>query len=275
MSPVHLSLKLSLAAVLGCSACGIVHAQQPPPAAQAAPPAQSVTAAPPAVDPAVMRELDRMATYLRGLGSFELELSSLTDELLESDQTAQLGRSARLKVRRPDGLQAELANDEGDRKAVFYDGRTTTVYDPRTKYYATVPAPATIAGVVDRLSGRYGIELPGADLFYWDSKDFVADQFKSAEYLGEATVEGTPTNHFAFRQDGLDWQIWVQRGASPLPRKLVITTTVLAARPQHAILMRWNLSPKANTGDFSFKPPAGARRIVLQKADGTVDPADH
>ncbi|MGJ7562236.1 DUF2092 domain-containing protein [Variovorax sp. GB1R11] len=276
MSTLRLSLKLSLAALLGCSTCWIAHAQQPPASAgtQAVAPA-TTEVQPPAVDPAVLRDLDRMASYMRSLSSFELDLSSLTDELLDGDQTAQLGRSAMLKIRRPNGLQADLANDRGDRKSVFYNGQTTTVFDPQTKYYATVPSPDTIAGVADLLSGRYGIDLPGADLFYWDSKGFVPGQFKSAEFLGEAIVDGSPTNHYAFRQDGLDWQIWIQRGASPLPRRLVITTTVLAAKPQHSIMMRWNLSPRTTAGEFNFRPPAGAQRIVLQKADGSVDPADH
>jgi hypothetical protein len=38
--------------------------------------------------------------------------------------------------------------------------------------------------------------------------------------------------HYAFRQEGLDWQIWIQ-GDYPLPRKFVIRTLTDDARPQH------------------------------------------
>ena len=63
----------------------------------------------------------------------------------------------------------------------------------------------------------------------------------------------------------------VERGASPLPRKLVITSTSQAARPQHSVMLRWNLSPKIGAKDFDFKPPPGAHRIVIQNADGKVE----
>jgi len=36
----------------------------------------------------------------------------------------------------------------------------------RVNYYATVPAPPTIAELVDRLEKKFGIDLPLVDLFY-------------------------------------------------------------------------------------------------------------
>ena len=49
----------------------------------------------------------------------------------------------------------------------YFNGKTATVYDPDNKYYATVPAPATIKEVAQVLNDRYGIELPALDLFAW------------------------------------------------------------------------------------------------------------
>jgi len=42
----------------------------------------------------------------------------------------------------------------------------------RVNYYATVPAPPTIAELVDRLEKKFGIDLPLVDLFYWDTPRF-------------------------------------------------------------------------------------------------------
>jgi len=271
------ALALACALLVACAQQAVA-----PPAAPAAPagsaagataavaPAAAEAAAP-IVDPGVLAEMDRMADSLRALGNFELRVQSLTDEMLDASQTAQVGLEAQLKVRRPTGLRVDLRDDRGDRKSLYYNGKSVTVYGPKTGYYATVPAPDTVRGVIDALGERYGIDLPGADLFYWDSSSFTAGQFKSAVYLGEATIEGTPTHHFAFSQDGLDWQIWLQQGDKPLPRKLLLITTSLAARPQHAVLMRWNLAPRIAAGDFEFKPPAGAQRIAIQRADGSLE----
>ena len=51
--------------------------------------------------------------------------------------------------------------------------------------------------------------------------------------LGLSDVGGITCEHYAFRQPGLDWQVWIQLGDHPLPKKLVLTTTTDDARPQH------------------------------------------
>jgi hypothetical protein len=33
--------------------------------------------------------------------------------------------------------------------------------------------------------------------------------------IGLATLRATPCDHYAFRQEGLDWQVWIQRGDKP------------------------------------------------------------
>ena len=81
--------------------------------------------------------------------------------------------------------------------------------------------------------------------------------------MGPGEVGGTTCQHYAFRQEGADWQIWIQKGDFPLPRKLVITTMTDPARPQHSAIYTWNLAPSVNDAAFVFTPPTGARRIVL------------
>lgn len=81
--------------------------------------------------------------------------------------------------------------------------------------------------------------------------------------IGPATVEGVTCEHYAFRQPGLDWQIWIQLGDHPLPRKLVLTTLADEARPQHTEVLNWNLAPSYDEATFTFDPPDDARKIVF------------
>jgi hypothetical protein len=134
-----------------------------------------------------------------------------------------------------------------------------------------VPAPATIKEVAQVLNDRYGIELPALDLFAWGTDQVDTSRIRAADFLGVVMIDGRPTDHFALRQEGFDWQVWVEHGRTPLPRKLVIVTTSDPARPQHAIQMRWNLAPKFAAGTFDFKPPAGSQRIAIRQVDGTVE----
>jgi len=236
-------------------------------------PAQTATgtAAEAAVDPEVIRSLESMGAYLRTLKNFEIGVTTVTDELLDNGQMAQFTSRSTVKVRRPDGLQLDTVDDRGDRKQLFYNGRTTTVYGPAHKYYATVPAPATLAGVVELLAQKYGIEVPLSDLFYWGAGNVRTADIRSADSLGETQVDGHATTHFAIREKDVDWQIWIDRGDKPLPRKLVITTTGQTARPQYASLLRWKLLPAFAAGTFDFRPPAGAHRVAIQTADGKVE----
>ena len=138
-------------------------------------------------------------------------------------------------------------------------------------YYAVVQAPATLGELVEMLGAKYGIEMPLADLFYWGTDKARPGDIKGATYLGPATVDGAPCDQYAFRQEGVDWQVWIQKGSSPLPRKLVITSTNEPSQPQYTSVLRWKVAAQLDNKTFAFVPPAGARRIVMQTADGKVE----
>ena len=163
-----------------------------------------------------------------------------------------------------------MASDRKTRE-FFYDGKTFTIYGPRNKYYASFPAPATLREVVAAAEEKYGIALPLADLFRWGTDPVRRETIRAAALVGPATVGDTPCDHFAFRQEGIDWQVWIQKGDSPLPRKLVITTTEDEAQPQYTAVLDWNLAPALNDNMFTFKPPEGSYRIAIREV--TVEPA--
>jgi hypothetical protein len=223
----------------------------------------------PTVDPNVVKALDKMGAYLRTLTAFDIESTNSTDQVLETGQKVQFDGTAHLQVRRPNKLHIEIKTDRKHRE-FFYDGKTFTLFGRRVNYYATVPAPPTLRELAIELAERYGIETPLADLFFWGSQDDRHSDLRSAIDLGPATIGGTKCEQYALREEGVDWQIWIQKGDTPLPRKLVITTTSDPAQPQYVSVLNWNLTPKLDDATFSFSPPQGAMRIVLQTAEGKV-----
>ncbi|HYH40647.1 MAG TPA: DUF2092 domain-containing protein [Burkholderiales bacterium] len=232
-------------------------------------PAQQVT---PAVAPEATAALERMGAHLRTLKAFEVRAATTRDELLDSGQKVQFGGSVDLKVRRPNRLRADISSERKQRQ-LFYDGKTVTLYGPRVNYYAVVQAPATLGELAEMLGTKYGIETPLADLFLWGTDKARPGDIKGATYLGPEKVDGTPCDQYAFRQDGVDWQVWIQKGKAPLPRKLVITSTSEPSQLQYTSVLRWrSVSQLDNNRAFSFAPPPGARRIVMQTSDGKVEP---
>jgi hypothetical protein len=219
-----------------------------------------------AVDRAAVTELERMGAYLRSLKAVQVKAVTTRDEVLEDGQKVQFASTADLLMRKPDRLRGELTSD-AQHRLFFYDGKTFTLWADLPGYYATVPAPATIAELDERLQQKFAIELRLRDLFYWGTDRSNIKDITAATDIGPSQVEGTTVEHFAFRQTDVDWQIWIQKGDYPLPRKLVITTLTDEARPDYTAILTWNLAPSFNDDAFVFDPPAGAHKIILAEAD--------
>ncbi len=219
------------------------------------------------IDPSAMEALNKMGAYLRSLKAFEVNSEVTNDDVLEDGQIITEIKTHSLIAVNPNLLRAELKSEDKD-VFLFYDGKNFTVYGKLQNYYATVPAPGTTAQLVDKVYNDYGIEIPLVDLFKWGTDESTIKKITSAFDLGPSTVQGITCEHYAFRQEGLDWQIWIQLGDYPLPRKFVIRTLTDDARPQHTSNLVWNLAPSYNEAAFAFDPPAGALRIPLENLNG-------
>ena len=145
----------------------------------------------------------------------------------------------------------------------YYDGKTFVMYAPKVGYYTRVDAPPTLNELADTLEDRYALQLPLVDLFRWGTPDSPLDQLTSAQYIGPATIDGVETDQYAFRQKGVDWQLWIERGDKPVPRKILLTTTDDPSRPQHSVEMAWQLDTREPDSLFTFNPPKAAAQIEL------------
>jgi hypothetical protein len=228
-------------------------------------PAQAKPAAKPAVDPDAITALHKMGAFLRDQQKFSVRSSVTTDDLLASGQKVQFEGTVELMVRRPDRLRMNVRGDRRDEK-IFYDGKTFTIFGERLGYFASFAAPGTLAELKEVTEKRYGIDLPLADLFYWGTEHDGTSEITAATVVGVSTVDGTACDHYAFRQKDVDWELWIEQGAHPLPRKLVITTTSEKSRPQHGMVLTWDLSPQLADDLFTFTPPAEAHRIEFETA---------
>jgi hypothetical protein len=248
-------LRRTLSAV--CLAAMATHAQAQQPAATSP------------VEPEAIAALNSMGNYLRTLKAFQVEAVTTDEDVLENGMKIQHTGEATILVQMPNKLRAEVSDDRRQRQ-YLYDGKTVTLYAERLNYYATVPAPDTIAKLDDKLSENYDTNIPLVDLFRWGAPGWSASDITLAADLGPAAVAGTTCQLYGFRQPGIDWQVCIQKGDYPLPRKLVITTTSDEARPQHTAVYHWNLAPSYNEAAFTFTPPAGAGKVVFPAAQSTA-----
>ena len=218
------------------------------------------------VDRSAVNALTRMGNYLRGLKSFGVKANVTSEDVLDDGQKVQVASRIEAVADKPNKLRVQLSSDRKQRM-FFYDGSNFTIYAPRQNFYATVPAPSTIRDLVADLEQKYGLDLPFVDLFRWGTPDARTSDIVAAVDVGPSEVEGTTCEQYAFRQDGLDWQVWIQDGDFPLPRKLVLTTLTDEARPQYSATYAWNLAPSFEQESFVFTPPRDAKKITLAQVD--------
>ena len=221
------------------------------------------------IDPAAMEALNKLGTYLRTLTAFQVLAEINADDVLDNGQTIQSSKKVDLVAVKPNRLRAEITSDD-EHRLLFFDGKNFTVYGRLVNFYATVPAPPTIRELITDIDDKYSIELPLVDLFKWGTDESDIKRIKSAIDVGPATVGGVTCEQYAFHQDGADWQIWIQLGEFPLPRKLVIRTLTDDARPQYSETLTWNLAPSFSNDAFTFEPPADAKRITFAEAKASA-----
>lgn len=248
-------MKRMHAALLG--SLSLVVMALPAHAATAAAPAKTVAA--PAVDPAATAGLDRMAAYLRTLKEFEVTVYSTTEDVLDSGQKIMTNNQVHYVVKSPNMMAATVSGDKIKRH-YYYDGKTFTVRNNQNDFYAQVPFTGTIAQLLTEVE-KYGVDLPLQDLFRWGENPATTQKPFEGIVVGDSRVVDWDTEHYAFRQEGVDFQVWVEKGDKPLPRKLVINSLADETQPQYVAVMNWNLSPKIDAAVFTFAPDANSKRI--------------
>jgi len=199
--------------------------------------------------------------FLKSLKKFSFKAEVTDDQVYRGGKKLQFSFDLEAFVQRPDKLRI---NAEGDmeNKQFFYDGSTITLYDTSRNVYASIGVPATIDGALDKAHKEFGLRVALADLAASEACDLMAKGVASGLYVGLHQVRGVKCHHLAFDRPDVHWQIWIDAGDKPLPRKIVITQKKLQDSPQWtASISDWNFSPQFDDALFVFTPPKGASKI--------------
>ena len=222
---------------------------------------QAGHAQPTGIDPQAEKLLRRMSDYLAGRQQFAVKAESSLEVVLTSGQKLQYDSPATLMVSRPNKLRAHRKGDIANQE-FFYDGKTLTLYNPKENLYATTAAPPTLEEMLDFARDKLDVVAPAADLVYKNAAEKLLKEASSGFVVGPSVVAGVKSTHLAFRGAEVDWQIWIEDEAKPLPRKFILTSKKVTGEPQFTVLMRsWDLAPKLTDQMFTFVPPKGAKKI--------------
>jgi hypothetical protein len=215
----------------------------------------------PAIEPAATDRLKAMSDLLKSAGRFTFKATTVREQPSSSGQLLDFFSVSRLAVSRPNRVRVDTKGDLHN-ASLWYDGKSVTIYSAKSSFYGQAEAPATTDETVLMLMDRFQTPLPVAGFLLEDPYAKMVDGVKTAFDAGVAEVDGVACRHLAFSEEDADWQIWIEEGARPLPRRLAVTYKKADGAPRIVTaLSDWNLSPTLPAGEFVFAPPAGAVKV--------------
>jgi hypothetical protein len=204
-----------------------------------------------------------MADYVSRQDNLSLKYDADVEVVTPAVEKIQFSASGDVTLSRPNKFRVSRTGGYADVELIS-DGSNVTVHDRGGNRFAQVSAAGSFDEVVDRLRAEAPVELPGADLLLSNPYEELMAGVLEAKHIGRGVVEGVECEHLAFRNLDTDWQIWVELGERPVPRKYVITSKAVGAAPQYTLRLRdWKTGVNPAPDAFAFKPPAGATGVAV------------
>jgi hypothetical protein len=171
------------------------------------------------------------------------------------------GTKSDVLFQRPDKLRV-LTPGDGPASEFYYDGKTMMAFSPAENLVAVADAPPTVDGMLETAYHSAAIYYPFDDLIVSDPYKDIAQDLRTAFYIGQSKiVGGTTTDVVAYDTGGVFIQAWI--GAEDkLPRLLraIYVDDPLQIR-HNLVITNWQLDPAIPADSFSTNKASGAKRI--------------
>ena len=265
--------RLPVVAVVVMLVAGCAHCKKPAPA----PAATSAAAVPktpkppaaeepanvpkPVMDQRALDRLKQMSEMLASAHSLSYRSRSMAEVPASTGQNLTFFTDAKVVLQRPNRLRAEVTGDVPHFQ-ILYDGSRVSALDLEKNLYAVTDAPSTVDETLKFLMDKSGIHFPASEVLFSDPYAVMSKDVNSAFIVGPSQVDGFRCDHLAFMGPGVNWEIWIDSGSRPVPRRLAVTYKEVTNFPRFLLeFSNWNLNPKLSAGTFVFKKPATARQI--------------
>ena len=160
------------------------------------------------------RELvHQMSARLAAASAVSVTTTEVRDVVRLSGRKEQLSQTGAYSVRRPDRFYVKMTGGRGLES--WYNGKTLTIASHPEKVFAQARMPETIDRTLDALAERYDMALPMADLFYSSAEKALLSDTTTGGYAGTENVADTPCVHLAFKDVGVDWELWLPTRGEP------------------------------------------------------------
>jgi len=239
---------MALMLLAGAAAAVPVHAEEPLRTALADDPHLSL--------------LKRSLNLLTNQKQFSFTAETGYDSVQDDGQKIEFGSRRRLIIQRPDRIRMESHDRNGHQLQVIYNGKEISFFTPRDNKYAVKSITGTLDDFLNHLVNDLKVQIPLAQVGYKNFAEIAMKDFDTGFKVGESVVAKILCDHLVFRNDQIDFQIWIRKSGDPLPVRWVITYKNDESQPQFWVqFIEWNLNPRIKDSTFTFTPPKGAERI--------------
>jgi len=202
--------------------------------------------------------LKKMHDNLRSRRDLQFTASlNETDTVLGQKLTG----TANFSIRQPNLFRVEVTRS-GQRTIFVSDGKTLSIYKPKKRKFARVPAQDSVLGTMYSAAGL--MNIPGRILDFFWTVDYLAkfDEAVRSEAIPSARLAGRTCQGIRVvrMQDRFD--IWMDPAFPHLPCKLISRRTDGAGEVVFTNVFKWTKSPDFERSTFVFSPPAGVREAA-------------
>ncbi len=215
------------------------------------------------LDTAAILVLDRMSEVIGGLHacSYTLHSSQRVDDPDHGRITVLQKHEVYLTG--PDRMHVNTTGEKGH-TGYWYDGDQVVYYSFTENNFGFMEAPGTIMETIDEIHHRYGVDLPGSDLFYPEFVDDLIAQSNRIYFLGTAALDGKECFRVVAHGEEQSVQLWIANDATFLPVRLIVIDHLDQGAQYTGTFSGWSLNPDIPNAIYQFMPPPGASQVHIK-----------
>jgi hypothetical protein len=220
------------------------------------------------VDPRAESRLQELSDFLGSARTLSFTADSFFDEIEDSGVKIKRFIVHDVVLKRPDRLYFRSTFDDGGTREGWYNGKKLVVAAPGVDSYVEIEAPGSVDALLDFVQENYQLSVPISDLLYSSLFAAQSEHLLSGVYLGQRSLRDTTLDHLSFESVGADWQVWMDAGGPPVPRRIVIAFVGTEGEPEYMASFRdWKFDQAVSLDVFEFEPPANWKRLEPPKSD--------
>lgn len=212
-------------------------------------------------DPRALEVLNNMAAYTASLDQFQIKGAVFRDAGLGAGLVVSNPSEVTITIDRPGSIHINSFDGVNTREIYIHKGQLT-MFSTETGFYARAQVPEGIEDAMQFAIEEFELDLPLAEFVFADSALALMKAQDELIYLTDKSrIQGVDCHQLAIRGSEVDLQLWVEEGARPAPRRILMTMKWEGGSPRNEAMLEFSALDELDAETFEFEAPEGAYEI--------------